>query len=168
MIAGSISRASFSGACTDHVHDAAPVPPGDLRGDRRAPGAARPGLPGDRDAPDRRRAVAGPCAGNLAPAAGGARGPRAAGRAVRAGDRGRGLADRPVSGAEPAADGPSGRLPGRGLPDRGAAGRADALGALGPDRADLRRAGSPPRTSFATSRPRDGRRRSSPASAPWP
>ena len=67
-------------------------------------------------------------------------GPRAAGRSLRGRNRGRGVADRPVSGAEPAADDPPGRLPERGLPDRGPAGRADALGAVGPDRADLRRA----------------------------
>ena len=73
------------------------------------------------------------------PAAGGGRGSQAAGWPVEAGDRGRGLADRPVSGAEPAADGPSRRVPRRRVPDRGPAGRADALGALGPDRADLRR-----------------------------
>ncbi len=36
-------------------------------------GAARSGLPGDGDAPDRRRAVAGPSARDMAPAAGGAR-----------------------------------------------------------------------------------------------
>ena len=54
------------------------------------------------------------------------------------------------------------------VPDRGPAGRADALGALGPDRADLRRADR--RRGRVSQRPvpamaLDGRR---PASAPWP
>ena len=41
---------------------AAAISPGDFRRDRRSHGAARPGLPGDGDAPDRRGSVAGPCA----------------------------------------------------------------------------------------------------------
>ncbi len=51
------------GVRTEHVHDAGPVPPGDLRADRGAPGGTRPLLPRDRHPPDRRDAVAGPCTG---------------------------------------------------------------------------------------------------------
>ena len=65
-------------------------------------------------------------------------GAQAARRAVRVRGRRRGLADRPVPGPEPRRGRPPRRLPGRGIPDRGPAGRADALGALGPGRDDLR------------------------------
>ena len=124
------------------------------------PAGPRPGLPRDGDAPDRRGAVAGSRT----------RGPgrepldesdvrKLLDGLLRRSDRRRGVADRPVPGAEPAADGPSCRLPGRGLPDRRASRRADPLGPLGPDRADLRRADRASRMSIATSSPLAGRRR---------
>ena len=100
---GSHSTASLPGVCTDHAHDADPVSPGDLRARSRSPQELRdlvcrvtgmhptdavqwlaraPGTwPQPLEEPEVRKLLDG---------------------LYEAGDRGRGLADRPVSGAEPA------------------------------------------------------------------